>query len=233
MVDAGDLVPTSVTVQETDLLILAQGDVSSQARNLILTCRSRIERYIAGHPHFAGALSPLAADPLAPAIVQKMLNAARAAGVGPMAAVAGVIAEFVGQGLLAGGVSREVMVENGGDIFLCRNRPCLSAIYAGESPLSNRIGLRIDRQKMPLGICTSSGAIGHSLSFGSADSVTVLAHDTALADTAATRLGNELKSADDMDHTLRVAQGISGLLGVVIVKNDTLGAWGDIELVKI
>ena len=123
--------------------------------------------------------------------------------------------------------------ENGGDIFLQRNQECLTAIYAGESPLSNRIGLRITADTMPIGICTSSGSIGHSLSFGLADSVTVLAHDTALADTAATRLGNELKADEDMAHTLEVAQQIPDLLGVVVVKNETLGAWGDVELVKL
>lgn len=233
MVDQGALLATSITVQETDLYILADQEVHGPAHNLIVTCRGQIENYIASHPQFAVSLSPLALDNLAPAIIQAMLKAARAADVGPMAAVAGAIAEFVGQGLLKNGLTREVMVENGGDIFLFRRRQCLSAIYAGESPLSNRIGLRIEPGKMPLGICTSSGSIGHSLSFGGADSVTVLAHNTALADTAATRLGNELKNDDDMAHTLDVAKNISGLQGVVVIKNETMGAWGDIELVKL
>jgi hypothetical protein len=233
MVDHGALVATTVTVQETDLLILAEHEVPAPAHDLIVTCRSQIENYISRHPLFASSLSPLPADNLAPAIIQKMLEAARAAEVGPMAAVAGAIAEFVGLGLLKSGLTREVMVENGGDIFLLRSRECLISIFAGESRLSNRIGLRIGPEKMPLGICTSSGSIGHSLSFGQADSVTVLAADTALADTAATRLGNELKTDADMAHTLEVAQKIAGLLGVVIVKNETLGAWGEVELVKI
>ncbi len=233
MVDPGSLLATSITVQETDLHILAEQEVHAAGHNLIITARSQLERYIASHPHFASSLRPLPLDNLAPAIIQTMLRAALAAEVGPMAAVAGAIAEFVGRGLITGGLTHEVMVENGGDIFLLRNQECLSAIYAGESPLSNRIGLRIGREKMPLGICTSSGSIGHSLSFGRADSVTVLAQNTALADTAATRLGNEMKSADDMAHTLAVAQDIPGLQGVVVIKNETMGAWGDVELVKI
>ncbi len=233
MVDQGSLLATTITVQETDLHILAEQEVGGPAHDLIITCRSQIEGYITSQPQFASSLDPLPLDNLAPAIIQTMLKAALAAEVGPMAAVAGAIAEFVGRGLLEGGLTGEVMVENGGDIFLLRNQQCLSAIYAGESPLSNRIGLRIAREKMPLGICTSSGSIGHSLSFGQADSVTVLAHNTALADTAATRLGNELKADEDMDHTLAVAKDIPGLLGVVVVKNETLGAWGDIELIKI
>lgn len=233
MVDQGTLQATAITVQETDLHILADQEVSSAAHDLIVTCRGQIESYITKHRQFAHSLRPLPLDNLAPAIIQSMLEAARAAGVGPMAAVAGAIAEFVGQGLLRAGLTREVMVENGGDIFLLRRQECLSAIYAGESPLSNRIGLRIAPEMMPVGICTSSGAIGHSLSFGQADSVTVLAHNTALADTAATRLGNELKVDADMAATLEVAKTIPGILGVVVVKNETLGAWGDVELVKI
>jgi hypothetical protein len=233
MVDQGALQATSLSVQETDLFILAEHDVRAPAHDLIITCRSQIESYIASHPHFANSLTPLAFDKLAPAIIKNMLTAAIAAEVGPMAAVAGAIAEFVGRGLLNSNITSEVMVENGGDIFLCRRQECLSAIYAGESPLSNRIGLRIEPGNMPLGICTSSGSIGHSLSFGRADSVTVLAADTALADTAATRLGNELKADDDMAHTLAVAKTIPGLRGVVVVKNETLGAWGDVELIKI
>ncbi len=233
LVDQGSLLATAITIQETDLHILAEQDVRAAAHDLIITCRSQIERYIASHRQFATSLCPLPQDNLAPALIQNMLTAARAADVGPMAAVAGAIAEFVGRGLLKAGLTNEVMVENGGDIFLLRNQECLTAIYAGESPLSNKIGLRIIPEKMPLGICTSSGSIGHSLSFGQADSVTVLAPNTALADTAATRLGNELKNDDDMGHTLDVAQTIPGLLAVVVVKNETLGAWGDIELVKI
>jgi hypothetical protein len=233
LVDQGSLVATTITVQETDLFILAEQEVRAEAHDLIVTCRSQIENYISSHPPFASSLVPLPGDNLAPAIIQAMLRGGQAAGVGPMAAVAGAIAEFVGRGLLKSGLTSEVMVENGGDIFLLRHRECLSAIFAGESPLSNRIGLRLAAHQMPLGICTSSGAVGHSLSFGRADSVTVLAPDTALADSAATRLGNELKSVADMKHTLATAQEIPGLLGVVIVKNETLGAWGEVELVEI
>lgn len=233
MVDQGFLQATAITVQETDLHILAEQDVHAAAHDLILSCRSQIERYATNHPQFLTSLTPLGMDNLAPALLKSMLGAARAAEVGPMAAVAGTIAEFVGRGLIESGLTREVMVENGGDIFIQRHQECLIAIYAGESPLSNRIGLRITPEQMPLGICTSSGSIGHSISFGRADSVTVLAPNTALADTAATRLGNELKADDDMAHTLEVAQNIAGLLGVVVVKNETLGAWGDIELEKI
>ena len=91
-----------------------------------------------------------------------------------MAAVAGGIAECVGQGLLDAG-HKEIIVENGGDLFLSRSVALTVSIFAGQSPLSNRLGLNIVPEQMPLGICTSSGTVGHSLSFGLADSVTVVA----------------------------------------------------------
>lgn len=161
-----------------------------------------------------------------------MQRASTATAVGPMAAVAGAMAEFVGRGLLAAG-AQEVVVENGGDIFLARRQECVVGIFAGTSPLSNRVGIRIDPSRMPLGVCTSSGRIGHSLSLGQADAVTVLAADTCLADAAATRLGNEVKNSGDIDHALAVAQTISGLDGVVIIQDQRMGAWGKVELVQL
>jgi ApbE superfamily uncharacterized protein (UPF0280 family) len=150
-----------------------------------------------------------------------------------MAAVAGVIAEYVGRGLLKRADCDEVVVENGGDIFMQRQKDCLAAIFAGESPLSYRVGIRIPARDMPLGICTSSGTVGHSLSLGQADSVTVIAHSTALADATATRLGNEVGRAGDLGPALKLAAEIPGLTGVVIVIGEELGAWGQVELVGL
>jgi ApbE superfamily uncharacterized protein (UPF0280 family) len=106
------------------------------------------------------------------------------------------------------------------------------AIYAGESPLSYRIGIRLPAAMMPAGVCTSSGTVGHSLSAGKADSVTVVAASTALADAAATRIGNEVGNGCDIGRALELAAEISGLSGVVIVVGEELGAWGEIELVE-
>ncbi|MEN8140375.1 MAG: UPF0280 family protein [Thermodesulfobacteriota bacterium] len=229
--ECADLCAMEVRVQETDLHILASRAVAAEARDLVLAGRSQLERYMEQHPRFASALTPLAADRLAPPLVQQMLAAAKGAGVGPMAAVAGVMAQWVGQGLLALAGVDEVVVENGGDIFSARSRESVSAIYAGDSPLSGKVGLRLPPG--PLGICTSSGTIGHSLSFGAADSVTVLARDTPLADAAATRLGNELGSEQDLDQALALARTMGEIIGVVIICGERLGAWGEIELVRL
>ena len=230
-----DLVSSLVQVKETDLHLLADRDVTARATELVLQCRQQIESYIQGHEGFTAALLPLPEDILAPPPVKMMLEAGRAAGVGPMAAVAGTLSEYVGRQLVEDG-AREVVVENGGDIYLFRKQECTVAIFAGESPLSYRAGIRLPQTMMPCGVCTSSGTVGHSLSFGRADSVTVLAGSTPLADAVATRLGNEVGEKGGkagLEKALRVARTIPGISGVVIICNELIGAVGDIELVRL
>lgn len=228
----GGLFSFAVQEKETDLHILAGTDSAALARELVLSCRSELEAYIAARPPFLSSLAPIAADPLAPAIVKEMLAAAAIAGVGPMAAVAGAVAEYVGRGLLAHGAG-EVMVENGGDIFLGRRQDCRVAVFAGASPLSNRFGLVVRREQQPTGICTSSGTVGHSLSLGKADSVTVVAPSTSLADALATRLGNEVKSDADIEPALALGRSFAGVTAVMIIRGERLGVWGDLELVRL
>jgi ApbE superfamily uncharacterized protein (UPF0280 family) len=234
--DDEGLCSTLVRVKDTDLQILCEKDVSKEAEELALRYRLQIEEHIRNRAEFATALYPLVEDELALPVVQSMYRAGMAAGVGPMAAVAGTIAEYVGMALLKQGC-RELVVENGGDIFMKRDRDAIAAIFAGESPLSMRVGIRIEKNRMPIGICTSSGTIGHSLSFGAADSVTVLASSTPLADAAATRIGNEVGLDTDeeagIQRALEIGQSIEGLSGIVVVRGEKMGAVGDVELVKI
>jgi ApbE superfamily uncharacterized protein (UPF0280 family) len=219
-----------VAVKETDLFILADSKLATLAEEAIYLVRGPLEGYIASHPEFLHSLVPLADDPVAPAIVREMLAAAQACMVGPMAAVAGAIAEGVGRMLLR--ESREVVVENGGDCFIQVASPLEMGIFAGSSVLSGKLALRLRSEKTPLGVCTSSGTVGHSLSFGRADAVTVIAPSAAVADAAATRIGNEVKGRADIDLALAAAQEIQGVLGVVIIIGDAMGAWGDVELVE-
>lgn len=231
-----ELVSTFFKLKETDLHILAARDVSEEAAELATRYRLQIENYLSGHPDFGSSLTPLEPDELAPPVVGRMLHAARKCGVGPMAAVAGGIAEFVGRGLVDAGY-KELIVENGGDIYLNRSAELTVSVYAGQSPLSNRLGLKISPAQMPLGICTSSGTVGHSLSFGLADSVTVLADSAFLADAAATRLGNEVgsagKSGKGIEQALEVAKSIALLRGVLIICGEKIGAVGEIELTPL
>ncbi|MCX6009595.1 MAG: UPF0280 family protein, partial [Chloroflexi bacterium] len=174
---------------------------------------------------------PCSVDEDAPVIVREMAQAARIAGVGPMAAVAGAIAEAVGKDLLV--CTPQVIVENGGDIFMKLSRTRLIGVYAGGSPFTGKIALEISPEETPLGVCTSSGTVGHSLSFGAVDAVIALSRSAALADAAATAIGNRVKTADDIDVAIEQAQAIDGLVGVVIIKDDRMGMRGSVKLVSL
>jgi ApbE superfamily uncharacterized protein (UPF0280 family) len=223
-----DLVAFNVTVKETDLYIRARSDLKRQAHELVLKYRQMLEEYIEGHPSFLTSLEPLVVDDDAPPLVRDMAAAAEKAGVGPMAAVAGAIAEAVGSELLD--FSPEVIVENGGDIYLKSLTKRLIGIYAGQSPLTGRVGLEIEGKDTPLGVCTSSGTVGHSLSFGKADAVIVLSRSTALADAAATAIGNRISQPEDIPGGIEFAQSIKGLKGVIIIQGEQVGVWGEVKL---
>ncbi|HEY40592.1 MAG TPA: UPF0280 family protein [Dehalococcoidia bacterium] len=224
-----DLVSFNVTVKETDLYIRASCDLQSEALKVVTGERAALEGYIQRHPGFSAAMQPYPVENDAPGIVREMAEAAAKAGVGPMAAVAGAIAERVGRALLE--FSPEVIVENGGDIFLKSRKKRTVGIYAGKSPFSDRLALEIQASETPLGICTSSGTVGHSISFGKADAVIVLAPCTALADAAATAIGNLIKEESDIPQGLDFAREIDGLRGVVIIKNEKMALWGQVKIV--
>ncbi len=226
-----DLVTFSVVVEETDLLISAGSDLSSQALDIVQRLRAALKDYIEKHPLFVSTLEPMRVEDNAPALVRDMAEAAKAVGVGPMAAVAGAIAEEIGNCLLS--YSDEVIVENGGDIFLKSLRRRLVGIYAGESPLTGKIAFVIEPGDTPLGVCTSSGTVGHSLSFGLADAATVFSSSTALADAAATAIGNRVSSADDIPRAIEFAQRLPLLRGVAIVKGHVLGLWGEVRIASL
>jgi hypothetical protein len=224
----GDLVSFSATVKETDLYLRAQRKLKQEALQAILKYRTSLERYIEHHPTFLTSLKPLPVAKDAPKMVREMAESAQKVGVGPMAAVAGAIAEGVGRELIK--LSTEVIVENGGDIFLKILKRRLVGVYAGNSPFTARIALQIEPEETPLGICTSSGRVGPSLSFGSADAVIVLSPSAALADAAATAIGNLIREASDIPKGIEFARGVAGIKGVVIIVEDKMGVWGEIKI---
>lgn len=207
---------------------MADCDLTDLAMESAHRFRSQVEEYIRIHPEFRTSLLPLPVDALAPPIIKEMIEASGAAGVGPMASVAGAIAEQVGRILTAN--SSNVVVENGGDIYMYLKEDVKIGIFAGESPLSGRIALRVPAAETPLGVCTSSGTVGHSLSFGIADAVCIKSKSTALADAAATAAGNLIKTRWDVKKGLAKAMSIKGVLGALIVTGDTLAVQGAMEL---
>ncbi len=215
--------------QETDLMILADRPLEAEARETMLACRAHIEEYIKRYPGLATTLKPWPAADFAPPIVRRMVEAGRAAGVGPMAAVAGAVAEHVGRSLLEH--CSQVVVENGGDIFLKTETPIVASLFAGSSPLSMKVGLLIQPPENGAGVCTSSGTVGHSYSKGAADAVCVISSSCPLADAAATAIGNRIRSATDIKAAIDFGKTIPQVMGIVAVVDREIGAWGQVELV--
>jgi ApbE superfamily uncharacterized protein (UPF0280 family) len=231
LVKTDDLVKFEVIVKETDLLVQAESDLSKEARESVLAYRHQLETYIAMNPAFQQSLVPVAEDPYAPEIVKQMIQASQQAGVGPMATVAGAMADLVSKDLLK--LSKEVIVENGGDIYLASSRERTVGVYAGASPLSLKIGIVISPDEAPLGVCTSSGTVGPSLSFGKANAVCILSKSSALADAAATAVGNVVKEKKDILSGLGRAREIDGVLGTLIIVEEKMGVWGRIKLTRL
>jgi len=215
-----------VVYKETDLQVFAEKELISETLELIRRVRIPIETYITAHPEFLTSLEPLEVKEEVSPIIKKMLDAGQIAKVGPMASVAGTIAEEVGLGLIKKKLTREVVVENGGDIFLWLDKKTKVGIFAGDSPLSGKVAIIIEKELMPCGVCTSSGKVGHSLSFGNADAITVVHKNTAVADALATAFGNIMKTPSDFKKVIARAEKIKDIYGVVCIFEDKLMAWG-------
>ena len=228
-VNAKGLFEARVVVQETDVHILTDKPIDKDfVDEKIRFYRRQIESYIQKDKRFLTSLKPITVELRAPAIVKAMNQAASKANVGPMAAVAGAIAEFLGRDLLKRGY-KEVIIENGGDIFLKVLLPRAVGIYAGRVKLSGKLFLKINPKDSPLGICTSSGSVGHSLSFGNADSVIIIAKNAVLADAVATATANLVQSKKDLPKAIQIARAIKGVRGVVIILKNNLASWGKVE----
>ena len=148
-----------------------------------------------------------------------------------MAAVAGAVAEHAGLGLLK--FTDQVIVENGGDVFIKTMTPRIVGIFAGQSPLSLRIGIRVSGGPKPLGVCTSSGTVGHSLSLGKADAICVVANSCTIADAAATAIGNRVQSIADIENAIAMGKCIEKIRGILIIVGEKIGVWGDLEVIPL
>lgn len=220
-----------VTVDTSDLYVKALSSLEAETEGLIRECRSLIERSIERRPEFLKSLTPIETSPGESVVTTRMILAGRKAGVGPMAAVAGAVAEYVGRGLM--NLSDEVMIENGGDLFVFVKRDIVVGVHAGSSPFSEKIGLKIEPTAIPVGISTSSGRVGPSRSFGKADAATVLSHDPTLADAVATALGNRISGTDDLGPACQWAMSIDGITGCLAILDDKMAALGKISLVPV
>ncbi|QOR33655.1 UPF0280 family protein [Clostridium sp. 'deep sea'] len=220
-----DLLPFSVCTAETDLKIFAEQELMHQALFSVTKYRQQLVNYIAKRPSFLKSLKPLEQDFSAPVIVQHMIEVTQKVNVGPMAAVAGAIAQYLGKDLLK--YSSEIIIENGGDIFMHSSKTRYMAVHSKNQQVDPV--LEIEPVTGGQGICTSAGTLGHSLSYGNADAVVVRANDTLLADATATSIGNMVKTHKDINLALSYAKSVTGITGILITINKHLGAWGNIK----
>ena len=191
----------------------------------IVRQRGVLEDYIGRHPDFRQSLKPLDLLTGAPDVAQTMARAARLVDVGPMAAVAGAMAQCAGRAALDAGAS-EVIVDNGGDVYICAVGPVIIGLKTGTTDLADRLAFSLQADDTPISICSSSGKMGHSMSLGECDLATVVAKDTALADAAATQAANLVRNVDDIDPTLENIAAIEGVDGVMIIKDARVGLAG-------
>ncbi len=223
----------TVAVKETDLWIAVPADSYSEAlpgrtEELVWRLRRQLESYIETHPDFALTREPYLAEGAAPEVALQMIHAGNTVGVGPMAAVAGALAEAVGERLLRH--CSQVIVENGGDIFMNTVEPVRVAVLAGKSPLSKKIALLVEPDGCSCGICTSSGTTGHAYSRGKADAAVILSPSAALADAAATAAGNLVQEPADLEGALSFARSVSGITGALFICGDRIALWGQLQI---
>jgi len=199
--------------------------------------RTELETYVARRPEFHFTLNPIQVEDNAPRVVKLMAQSTCPFDVGPMAAVAGVLADFAVEAMLNVG-ARVAVVEDGGEISAVSDEAFTIALYAGGSALSNKLGFQIDPSECPVGIATSSATVSHALSFGHADAATVFADTAGVADGAATAICNSIRGSDveaSVKSGLEYARKFGSLIrGVVVMREKYIGSVGKIpQLVNI
>lgn len=193
---------------------------------MLVDLRRQMDAYLLMDPAYKAALTPYDAGLEAPAILKEMSRVSHKTGIGPMSAVAGAVAKKVAEFL----GTQEVIVENGGDIYAQAASDMDISVFAGQSPLSEKIGLHISAAEFPLGICTSSGTVGPSLSLGRADAVMIVCRDVLLADSYATAMANRIKTVNDLQSVIDRISDIPEILGAIAVKDDRMAITGRFEL---
>ena len=212
-------------LKETIVTIIAEDDVYIEvAKREIQKCRSEIEGYIRKDDFFEITFEPYTCPEDAPEIIKKMCKSSEKLNVGPMSTVAGIIAECVIKAMIAKG-AKHAVVDNGGDIALFSDKKVNVGIYTGNQS-TEHLAFQVLPENKIIGICTSSGKIGHSLSFGNTDAVVVVSHDVSLADASATALGNIVNIKKDIKGAFKILENIKKITGAMIIIDNKIGLWG-------
>lgn len=227
--------PFEVKHRETDLWVgidpaSFRAGMQEMVLGKIKELRQKIDNYILTEPFFQKTLKPFLPHKNAPAEAKEMAAAAKQAGIGPMAAVAGLFAREAGEAIMQNFQVEELIVENGGDIFAVLKNELIISVFAGNSPLSEKTGIAIPGNSGTLGICTSAGTVGPSFSAGKADAVMVICRNTLLADAFATAFGNRVKTPADVEKAINTAEKIPEILSLLIICENQIGIRGNFEL---
>lgn len=227
-----DEVVFQVVVEETDLWVTARAglpDLPDRIAAYVTELRGQIKAWMLLAPDFRTSLVPVPTPDNAPEVARRMAHGADIAGVGPFAAVAGTVAQMVAERFAP--VSPDIIVENGGDIYICSRRDRVVGLLP--DPASGEmIGVVVKAADCPVSLCSSSATIGHSLSLGVGDIAAVRARDASLADAAATLFGNMLQGPDDVARVTERAATMAhlGIEGVYAQCGGRVGIWGNMEL---
>jgi len=212
----------------TDLFITSDREILKELEGPVLSFYKEIEKIISGEPAFERSLVPVEIKSYYPPFIKKMCHASRMFGVGPMAAIAGAVCDSIAESIAHN--CRFLMIENGGDIFIKSTTGVKVGLYSSNSHFSDKLNIEFDAEQTPCGICSSSGHIGHSLSLGSSDLVTIMSDTTTLADAAATAVANSIKEQTDIEKAINQYKKNKEIKGLVIIKGNKIGIWGAIQL---
>jgi len=217
------------------LVVSDRAEGVSAAITALTYHKAQLQAYLTHNPLYRYSLEPVEVEGWAPQVVKLAAEAAWKAGVGPMAAIPGALAELALKALTKTG-ARIGLVEDGGEIAACSNKPLTLAIYAGNSPLSGKVGFHLTPEDFPLGVATSSATVSHAVNFGEADAAVVVASSAALADAAAKAVCNAVKgvASEAVRKGLEKAEEIEGVRGALIICGSRLGAVGKLpKIIKL
>jgi ApbE superfamily uncharacterized protein (UPF0280 family) len=219
-----------VIYKYTDLFISSDKDIKSRIEKPVKKIYKELGFVIKKDQSFLKSLSPVIIKPFFPPIIKKMCALSKPFNVGPMAAVAGTVNDYISTHLIR--YCRSLLIENGGDLFLSSMRDLKVGVYLKNSYFKNKLVLKIKAKDMPCGLCASSSTFGHSLSLGKCDLAVVQSDSPIAADAAATAVANSIITADDIEKSIDYFTKIGNLTGLLIVKDNRMGIWGNIELCK-
>jgi len=231
-INAQDLYATDFVAREADLQIFTNKKLKpALIEERVRALRWDLEQYVNKDRLFLASGRPVTVATDAPEIVREMARASALAGIGPINTIAGAVAQFLGSALLKIGF-KDVIVENGKNIFLATARSRKISFYSGRSKLWDRLKLKILPRETPLGICLSSGARVRSSGLRGADCIAVIAKNTTLAAAIAAALAARIQTRKDLQPAVDSARAIKGVLGIIIILKGELVSWGGARFVK-